>query len=1011
MTILVMKKSDEIRIVLIIAAILLSVTGCVNDPPEKREKPARISVLTEGNGAVDGIPSDTTVTTGVKITLKATPESGYIFAGWRAGRLYTENPLSISVTGDLTITACFAPKPEKMILIRSSDSVFTMGSDAGGTPEEKPAHLVRFAHDFYIGATEVTQGEYSTLMSGVPGYSGTAQDIGDSFPVYSVTWYDAVLYCNELSKKQGYDTVYTYTSVCSTETCPFILENLQTHFDRFGYRLPTEAEWEYACRAGSKTEYFWNSIDDPGDYAWYDVNSGSQVHKTGQKLPNRYGIFDMCGNVAEWVNDWLDNYPDSMVTDPVGPTHLHQEQFESSWERPIRGGSCRLAKSYLRSSARRGPYETGAFMSQVDIGFRVAMGSFQAQSKGPLTVEADSVQFSFLAGKTDLINFTGTSKVKIAFVHVNKRLRNLYLLDYAGSGIQVRKIGKDESVHCPMISPDGKYVAYSSRTEGSTGICTLTVRSLDDSGKVLSRFNGFIPRWWVSQTSMDTFLIYSNGASMNNLPRWYTEKTYRIRVQGGVTVGSPEILWDTGSYHGGLSSDGRFLATAYPTARLVDLQINDTTLFYFKPPMSGRTDTAQVCNLSISPSRLSVDEVMFLDFGYPGVSTQVGKPYGFHSVIFICNSRVFNMDHVKRFYEVPSPYDQWDYTEWSNHPDYAVSLARSYDYQNAAIHIIRLKDSTYLKAAENSSIHDVSMWIDPSEIIEKDDPYRFFGKYDIPIQTWGQGYAAKKLRLFWHFRNNLQCVILGCSPAFFGIDSRMFSQKTLNLSFATADPTATAFLAEKYILPHTPKLKVLVFELIAYWYNKDTYTVRPILCGLKESKGFELDESQSFYKNGIPAEIEQKISMFDQDQWLDLDTSGFIYLGEGSGWGEPILEREDFDFNDSIVQLNLQRVRDIVETATQIGVKVLIVNFPQNPAYKGTGMLGRLGPSDSTYARIVSVMDSIENKNSSFKFYDAGNGGNHDYTDAEAFDCNHLNSLGGLKMASRLDSIMLEMLK
>lgn len=121
--------------------------------------------------------------------------------------------------------------------------------------------------------------------------------------------------------------------------------------------------------------------------------------------------------------------------------------------------------------------------------------------------------------------------------------------------------------------------------------------------------------------------------------------------------------------------------------------------------------------------------------------------------------------------------------------------------------------------------------------------------------------------------------------------------------------------------------------------------------------------------------------------------------------------REDFDFNDSIVQLNLQRVRDIVETATQIGVKVLIVNFPQNPAYKGTGMLGRLGPSDSTYARIVSVMDSIENKNSSFKFYDAGNGGNHDYTDAEAFDCNHLNSLGGLKMASRLDSIMLEMLK
>jgi len=148
----------------------------------------------------------------------------------------------------------------KLTLIKPGS--FMMGSDSG-IPNEKPVHKVTLTEPFYIGVHEVTQEQYEKVMKANPAYFK-----GPKRPVEAVSWNDAQEFCRRLSK----------------------MENRR-------YRLPTEAEWEYACRAGTSTEYYWGSNFDPR-YAWLTHKSGQATHDVGTRLPNAWGLYDMSGNVA-----------------------------------------------------------------------------------------------------------------------------------------------------------------------------------------------------------------------------------------------------------------------------------------------------------------------------------------------------------------------------------------------------------------------------------------------------------------------------------------------------------------------------------------------------------------------------------------------------------------------------------------------------------------------------------------------------------------------------------------
>jgi formylglycine-generating enzyme required for sulfatase activity len=198
------------------------------------------------------------------------------------------------------------------------------------------AHKVTLTKPFELGVYEVTQEQYEQVMGSKP-----SKFKGPQNPVEQVSWTDAVEFCRMLSelpaeKKAGYV-----------------------------YRLPTEAEWEYACRAGTTTKYsFGDSESELGDYAWYDENSRKTTHPVGGKKPNPWGLYDMYGNVYEWCQDWYGDYPSGSTTDPTGAA--------SGSFRVLRGGCWNFFSDYCHSAFR---FSYAPVIRYYYLGFRVLRSS------------------------------------------------------------------------------------------------------------------------------------------------------------------------------------------------------------------------------------------------------------------------------------------------------------------------------------------------------------------------------------------------------------------------------------------------------------------------------------------------------------------------------------------------------------------------------------------------------------------------------------------------------------
>ena len=226
---------------------------------------------------------------------------------------------------------------------------FMMGSPESESDrtDNELQHRVRITQPYYLGVTEVTQGQWFSVMKTKPWENEQNVKEGDNYPATFVSWEDAVEYCRKLSASEGKQ-----------------------------YRLPTEAEWEYACRGGQSTAYsFGNRPSLLGNYGWFSENAydigEKYAHEVGTKNPNPFGLHDMHGNLWEWCSDWYEPgyYALSPGSDPQGPSR--------GSIRVYRGGSWLIVAAYCRAASRDGggPTSRGSHM-----GFRLALSSPSVQS-------------------------------------------------------------------------------------------------------------------------------------------------------------------------------------------------------------------------------------------------------------------------------------------------------------------------------------------------------------------------------------------------------------------------------------------------------------------------------------------------------------------------------------------------------------------------------------------------------------------------------------------------------
>jgi formylglycine-generating enzyme required for sulfatase activity len=266
---------------------------------------------------------------------------------------------TVTVTSGRTVAASFTyrpapPAPANMVWVAAG--TFTMrspSSEVSRQSREGPQHQVTISKGFYLGKYEVTQKEWVAVMGSNP-----SNWKGDNLPVENVSWFDVIDYCNALSRREGLTPAYAISGI-----------NVTWNKGANGYRLPTEAEWEYACRAGTTSPFSTGSnittsqANYNGNYPYNNNAKGIYREKTtavGSFAANYWGLYDMHGNVYEWCWDWYGDYASGSQTDPSGAA--------SGANRVSRGGSWDYYAEYVRSASRDG--STPSFRS-LNLGFRL----------------------------------------------------------------------------------------------------------------------------------------------------------------------------------------------------------------------------------------------------------------------------------------------------------------------------------------------------------------------------------------------------------------------------------------------------------------------------------------------------------------------------------------------------------------------------------------------------------------------------------------------------------------
>lgn len=852
--------------------------------------------------------------------------------------------------------------------------------------KESPAMRVEFDYDFSVCAHEITEKEYYDIMGTKAPCKGC-----ENLPARNLTFGDFVLFANEKSKKDGLDTVYLYENIVyNSDNHVLSLEGYSFDPSRFGYRLPTEAEWVFIASKNWNPKKSWNSN-----------NSKNNVHEVCSFENGAETFCDLAGNVAEWVNDWSGYFKDATVPNFVGAPN-----GSSLGERVIKGGSYKNLPSNMNLQSRGDVYTVSSSTMAEYVGARLALGVIE----NPVWLSENSSAFKSstktIFSENSLKNIFGTMRAKLVFT--NGMTNNLVYIDYNDGNFSFIEINDTIPAYHPDISPNETWVAFCTGIEGASSKSSLYVRKLDPLGRGLVKLeveSAAIPRFSVSPEG-DTSIIYVSYSGNNkDSLAFNSASTWQVPFNNGI-FGTPQKLFD-GAFHGGVSSDYRLAVTGSTLLKTRSAVELNSSILDGQYKDSVWYNGEQACNVSLSQD--GTKRTAFLDFGSATGKSFVGKNYRVHERLFIADSTGKLIQSI----EAPSGF-AFNYTEWIDNKDMLIaSLEDEITGNDSKIVLINVKDSSILDLVEGSNLLYPAFRVQNVKL-NKDEMHLDLDSLGV-YMTIGSSESVRvmkvKMDIFWIYREITEAVIIGSSRTFTGVDPlEIKSLFAINMSYPAEDLAATNYFIQNYILNLTPKLKVIV---IALDYDRWLYTDELWNEWFSDIPGYKYDESHDFWKVGVPERMYEltRNAMSPSGDEYDIYANHLgLHFTSLTGYSNETPATNEnlhwFDHKQKQYSYNLKKIREILDAAQKKDVSVIGVIFPQSPYYVKMGRWGRYGLTLNDAQEIKNDVNKIASEYKNFIVFDEYKDGKNDYIQTDFENDDHLGLNGAIKMARRIDSLL-----